>query len=203
MKKHWRIFALLLAVLLLCTACEKRKVIDISDGGDMIGDGAAAPAAAPAAKPAETAKPAPEKTEEQPAAEEAEKAPVPVTDGDVTVKEMSMRAGGKGMCLVPVNKGGVFVINNVISETCTITTDPKDFLSADCTVQAKESADAALEFVLLQKDQELLHCKLDASLQEGENSIQVLIRLEGPASGEYVGRLYVNGDFIGECSVTA
>ena len=200
MKKLWKIFALVLAVLLLCTACEQRKVIDISDGGDMIGDAAAAPAAAPAAKPATTA---PEKNEEQPAAEEAEKAPVPVTDGDVTVKEMSMRAGGKGMCLVPVNKGGVFVVNSVLSETCTITTDPKDFLSADCTVQAKGRTDAALEFVLLQKDKELLHCKLDASLKEGENSIQVLIRLEGAASGEYVGRLYVNGDFIGECSVTA
>ena len=52
MKKLWKIFALVLAVLLLCTACEQRKVIDISDGGDMIGDAAAAPAAAPAAKPA-------------------------------------------------------------------------------------------------------------------------------------------------------
>ena len=92
---------------------------------------------------------------------------------------------------------------NATPRTCTITTDPKDFLSADCTVQAKGRTDAALEFVLLQKDKELLHCKLDASLKEGENSIQVLIRLEGAASGEYVGRLYVNGDFIGECSVTA
>ena len=213
MKKHWKILALVLAALLLCTACEERKVVDISDGGDMIGSDipAAAPkteAPAPADKAEATSAPETEEPEEKTEVKTEDKAGdktsmAGLATGKVSLREMSMKAKGKGMCLVPLDTGAVFVLNNVLTETCTITTDPNDFVSADCTVKAAEGMDALLEFVLLQGDKEVVTAKLSASLNEGENSIQVLIRLGSAASGEYTGRLYVNGELIGESSVTA
>ena len=104
---------------------------------------------------------------------------------------------------MPQKTGAVFVLNNVLTESCTITTDPKDYVSAACTVKAAEGMDALLEFVLLQNGEEILTADLNASLTEGENSIQVLVRLGAAATGEYVGRLFINGELIGEKSVTA
>ena len=198
MKKNWKLLALVLAALLLCTACEERKVVDISDGGDMIGS--TAPGAAPAAPAEET----PEGPVEAAPAEEQiaedvgeEKLASDLPTGKIKLVSISLAPGGSGMCLVPLSPGGVFVINNVLSESCTITSDAKDLLIADCTVEAEEGMDAELKFELLQKDTQIMSVSLSASLKEGENTIQVLIRLGEPVSGEYVGKLYINGEFIG------
>ena len=87
--------------------------------------------------------------------------------------------------------------------TCTITTDPKNFIGADCTLKAASGAEADVRFVLMQGGQEVISAAAKVSFNEGENTIQVLIRLTDTASGEYTGKLYIGGELIGESSVTA
>ena len=200
MKKKWSALALILAGLLLFAGCEERRTVDISDGGDLTAvAGKTSPAPAEIA-PQETAEAGETETGEE---ERQEPAPTETpaendaAGGAVTLVEMELSGGGTGMCLVPLESGGVFVINGVLSDSCVITTAPKDLLIADCTVSAETGMDAELEYILTQGEKELIHTKLSASLAEGENSVQVLLRLDGPVSGEYTGTLFINGERIG------
>lgn len=176
MKTKWKALTLLLAAMLLFTACEERRTVDISDGGNL-------------------AQPAVNVDYLASAGEETVGMDSPETA--VTLVSMSLKSGGSGTRLVPLEPGGVFVINNVLADNCTITSNPKDLLIADCTLKSEEAAEVELEFKLFQDEKEIMTAGMTAALEEGENTIQVLIRLEGSVSGKYQGRLYVNGALIG------
>ena len=203
MKKNGKVLTLILAVMLLCTACEERRVIDISDGGEMLGSGAPVSVPGSEEKPAQTQETAAEDTAAAEPESEQETAAGVTSDGNIALEKMAMKANTKGMCLVPTVDGAVFVVNKVQLGTCTITTDPKNFIGADCTLKAASGAEADVRFVLMQGGREVISAAAKVTFNEGENTIQVLIRLTDTASGEYTGKLYIGGELIGESSVTA
>lgn len=214
MKKHWHLLALVLAVLLLGTACAERKTVDVSDAGDRPGYSTGTRTNTPpktTQATAEPEKPAETEAETASTAEPAEEVQSAQTGsataagptGRVDGGEVTMNAPKKGMCLVPLNTGAVFVINGKQAGDCTIKTDPKDYIVFNCTMKVKDSLDANMKFVLLQGGNEVLTAEKTITIAGGENTVQMLVRVGGTAIGQYTGRLYINGELIGEGSVTA